>query len=103
VALPTLTPEQRRAALEKAAAARAARATMKARLKSGAVKLSDLLTEAEKDEALAKMKVVSLLESLPGVGRATARQVIEEVGISEARRVRGLGPNQRTALIERYG
>ena len=103
VALPSLTPEQRQAALEKAAAARAARAAMKVRLKSGSVKLSDLLDEAEADEALAKMRVVSLLEAMPGVGRATARQIIDQVGISEARRVRGLGPNQRKALIERFG
>lgn len=103
MALPTLTPEQRRAALEKAAAARAARAAMKAELKSGAVKLSTLLERAEKDEALAKMKVVSLLEAMPGVGRATARSIMEKVGISEARRVRGLGPNQRVALIEQFG
>lgn len=103
MALPNLTPQQRQAALEKAAAARTARAAMKVRLKSGNVKLSDLLDEAATDEALAKMKVISLLESLPGVGRATARQVMETVGISEARRVRGLGPNQRAALVERYG
>lgn len=103
MALPNLTPEQRQAALAKAAAARAARAEMKAQLKSGSVKLSDLLQKAEKDEALAKMKAVALLEALPGVGRAKARQIIEEVGISEARRVRGLGPNQRAALVERFG
>lgn len=103
MALPSLTPDQRQAALEKAAAARAARAAMKLRLKSGSVKLSDLLDEAEADEALAKMRVVSLLEAMPGVGRATARQIIDQVGISEARRVRGLGPNQRKALIERFG
>lgn len=103
MALPNLTPEQRQEALKKAAAARAARAEMKTELKSGAVKLSTLLERAEKDEALAKMKVVSLLEAMPGVGRATARTLMEKIGISEARRVRGLGPNQRAALIEHFG
>lgn len=103
MALPELTPEQRSAALEKAAEARAQRAQMKNRLKSGSVKLSELLAEAESDEALSKMKVVSLLESLPGVGRATARSLMERIGISEARRVRGLGPHQRAALVERFG
>lgn len=103
MALPALTPEQRSAALEKAAAARAQRAEMKTRLKSGKVKLSELLEDAEKDEALAKMKVMAMLEALPGVGHATATAVMEEIGISEARRVRGLGPHQRAALVERFG
>lgn len=103
MALPALTPEQRTAALEKAAEARSQRAQMKARLKSGTVKLSEVLAEADSDEALAKMKVVSLLESLPGVGHATARTLMETIGISDARRIRGLGPHQRTALVERFG
>lgn len=103
VALPTLTAEQRQAALEKAAAARATRAEMKVRLKSGEVKLSELLALAADDDALAKMKVISMLESMPGVGSATARRILQDVGISEARRVRGLGPNQRAALLERFG
>lgn len=103
MALPALTPEQRAAALKKAAEARAQRAQMKGRLKSGEVALSAVLVQAETDEALAKMKVVSLLESLPGVGHATARSLMERIGISEARRVRGLGPHQRAALVERFG
>lgn len=103
MALPDLTPEQRAAALEKAAAARAARATIKRELKAGAVKLSQVIERAETDEALAKLKVAALLESMPGVGKATARGIMAEVGISAARRVRGLGPHQRAALIKRFG
>ena len=43
------------------------------------------------------------MEALPGVGKATARSIMSEVGISEARRVRGLGPHQREALVSRFG
>lgn len=103
MALPTLTAEQRQAALQKAAEARSTRAVMKVQLKAGTLTLSELLASAESDEALAKMKVVSLLEALPGIGRATARQIMEDVGISEARRVRGLGTKQREALVARFG
>ncbi|MDD9206429.1 integration host factor, actinobacterial type [Georgenia sp. 10Sc9-8] len=103
MALPPLTPEQRAAALEKAAAARATRAEIKNRLKYSQVRLSEVLERAKQDEAVGKLKVVSLLEALPGVGKATARAVMAEIGISEARRVRGLGPNQEHALVERYG
>lgn len=103
MALPPLTPQQRAEALAKAAAARQVRAEMKSKLKTSGAKLSELLAEADENEALAKMKIVSLLEALPGVGRVTARSIMEGIGISESRRVRGLGRHQRAALIERFG
>ncbi|GAA4424422.1 integration host factor [Georgenia halophila] len=103
VPLPPLTPEQRADALAKAAAARATRAEVKNKLKYSQVSLSEVLEQAKSDEALSKLRVVSLLESLPGVGKATARSVMADIGISEARRVRGLGPHQSAALVERFG
>jgi len=36
------------------------------------------------------------------VGKVRARQIMEEIGISESRRVRGLGANQIAALVERF-
>ena len=66
---PELTPEQRQAALEKAAAARKQRAEVKERLKAGALSLEQLFKEGDEDETLAKLKVVSVLESMPGVGK----------------------------------
>jgi len=103
VALPPLTPEQRAKALEKAAEARAARAEVKNRLKYSGGKLSEVIAEGQQNDAIGKLKVLALLESLPGVGKVTARTVMTEVGISESRRVRGLGPQQITKLVERFG
>lgn len=103
MALPPLTPEQRAKALEKAAEARAARAEVKNRLKYSGGKLSEVIAEGQKNDAIGKLKVLALLESLPGVGKVTARTVMTEVGISESRRVRGLGPQQITKLVERFG
>lgn len=103
MALPPLTAEQRAEALKKAAAARKHRAEIKADLKSRKKTLSQVLEAASQDEALAKMKVVSLLESLPRVGAKTAAQAMEEIGISPARRIRGLGPHQTEELIKRFG
>jgi hypothetical protein len=99
---PALSPEQRQAALEKAALARRTRAELKERLKMGSVTLSELLDQAEGDEIIAKMKVVAVLESLPGVGKVKARRTMEEIGISETRRVRGLGAQQREALLKAF-
>jgi signal recognition particle GTPase len=100
---PALTPEQRAAALQKAAEARAARAELKEKLKMGSVTLSDALAKADSNDVIGKLKVVALLESLPGVGKVKARRIMEDIGISESRRVRGLGPQQRSSLLEQLG
>ncbi|HEY8307165.1 MAG TPA: integration host factor, actinobacterial type [Lapillicoccus sp.] len=102
MALPPLTPEQRAAALAKAGVARRERAAAKNRLKYSQGSLADVIQEGKDNEIIGKMKVSALLESLPGVGRVRARQIMDEVGISESRRVRGLGSNQAAALIARF-
>ena len=102
MALPPLTPEQRAAALEKAAAARRARAELKTKLKSSSTSLSEVLSAGETDDVIGKMKVSAVLEAMPGVGKVRARQIMEEVGISESRRVRGLGAKQREALLKEF-
>jgi len=99
---PALTPEQRQAALDKAAAARRERAELKEKLKMGSVNLRELLNLADAHEVIAKMKVLAVLESLPGVGKVKARRTMEEVGIGETRRVRGLGDQQRMKLLEAF-
>jgi transposase len=102
VALPPLTPEQRSAALEKAAVARRERAAVKNRLKYSQGSLAEVIAVGKDNDIIGKMKVSALLESMPGVGRVRARQIMGEVGISESRRVRGLGTNQAAALIARF-
>jgi hypothetical protein len=98
---PELTAEQRQAALEKAAVARRMRAELKEKLKMGSVSLAELLKEADHDEVVGKMKVLSVLESLPGLGKVKARRLMEEIGISETRRLHGLGEQQRKRLFEK--
>ncbi len=100
---PALTPEQRQAALEKAAKVRRERAEVKEKLKLGSLTLAELLEKAEDDETVGKMKVVSVLESLPGLGKVKARRLMETVGISESRRLQGLGAKQRADLLKETG
>ena len=102
MALPPLTPEQRAAALEKAAAARRARAALKVRLKTSGTSLADVLADGEKDDVIGKMKVVAVLESMPGVGKVKAQRIMETLDISPSRRVRGLGAKQREALQRQF-
>lgn len=98
---PQLTPEQRAAALVKAAEARTARAEIKARLKMGSMSLQEALDSD--DINVGKLKVVSMLESLPGVGKVKARRLMEDIGIADNRRVQGLGAQQRKSLLAELG
>jgi len=102
VALPSLTPEQRAAALEKAADARRARAEVKARLKRSGTSLATVLADGDTDDAIGKMRVSAVLESLPGVGKVSAQRIMERLGIAPSRRVRGLGAIQRAALEREF-
>ncbi|MFC5370095.1 integration host factor, actinobacterial type [Arcanobacterium bovis] len=102
MALPTLTAEQRKAALEKAAVVRQKRAELKKNLKDGSVKLSDVIKKAKSDDIAGKLKVSALLMSMPGIGQAKAKAIMDQIGISESRRVAGLGPHQAEALIELF-
>jgi signal recognition particle GTPase len=99
---PELSPQARQAALDKAAAARRQRAELKEKLKMGSLSLKELFDQSERDEVVGKMKVLAVLESLPGVGKVRARRIMEEVDISEARRVRGLGEQQRKSLLRMF-
>lgn len=103
MALPLLTPEQRAAALDKAAAARRERAAVKNRLKHSGASLSEVLKEGQGNDVIGRMKVSAVLESLPGVGKVRARRIMESLEISESRRVRGLGTNQLAALEREFG
>lgn len=97
---PQLNPEQRAAALAKAAEARVARAELKAKLKMGSLSLAEAVASADSNDVIGKLKVVTLLESLPGLGKVKARRIMDDIGIADSRRVRGLGSQQRKELLE---
>jgi hypothetical protein len=100
MALPQLSEEARKEALKKAAAARSARAELRQKIKEGEITVKEIL-ETEGDSVIDKLKVSVLIESLPGYGKAKAAKLLDEIGISETRRVKGLGAKQRSALLER--
>ena len=99
---PKLTDEQRRAALVKAGEARRVRAETKELLKTGSLRLSELFEQAATDKILAGIKVERLIASMPGMGRIKAKRLMESLGIAENRRIRGLGHNQKAALIAEF-
>lgn len=100
MALPTLTPEQRAAALEKAAAARRARTELLTALKNGDETVEGVLNRAESDEIARKTRVVQVLRALPGVGKNRAEKIMDSAGIDAGRKIGGLGARQRRALLD---
>jgi hypothetical protein len=98
--VPDLDDDDRRRALDKAAAARRARAELKADLRTGKVTLAEVLARADHDDVVGRTKVAALLESLPNVGKVRAQRLMEHLEISPTRRLRGLGANQRQRLLQ---
>ncbi len=102
--VPSLTAEQRAAALAKAAAARKDRSELRAKLRSGNLGLAELLDSSavSGDATVSKMRVSALLEALPGVGKTRAAQIMDRLDIAANRRVGGLGVHQRRALVAEF-
>lgn len=100
MALRELSKEERDTARKKALAARIERAELKQSFGGGKTTFAEVLKKAGSSEAVARLKTIELLESLPGVGRVTAGKVLEDLGISENRRIGGLGVKQRAALSD---
>lgn len=102
MALPNLSDADRRAALKKAAEARQKRAELRKAIKDGSMTFAAVMKKAD-DPIVARMRVSTLLESLPGFGKAKAAKIMTELEISASRRVQGLGARQREDLMKRLG
>ncbi len=99
---PQLTPEQRQEALLKAAASRKRRSEIKLKLKNGEFSIDSILEIAKTEDAVAKMRVKELLESLSGVGKVRAHSLMERLNISPTRRIQGLGRLQIKELRKEF-
>lgn len=100
--LPPQTPEGREAALCRASEARQQRAIVRHRLKFAGASITEVMLQGQGDDAIGRMKVTALLESMPGIGRVRAREIMERVGVAENRRVRGLGVQQIRAIAQHF-
>lgn len=99
---PQLTPEQRAAALERAAESRRVRAEVKELLKTGSLSVKELFDQADSDDLIAGLKVERMIAAMPGMGKIKASRLMESLGIAENRRLRGLGDRQREALLKEF-
>jgi hypothetical protein len=98
--LPVQIPQQRRAALAKAALARAARGQLRVQIARGELSIAAVLDRAGADPVVARTRVRDLLKALPGHGPVTVAALLSDIGIHPDRRVGGLGRRQRQALLD---
>lgn len=100
--LPALSDADRAAALAKAMDVRHARVAAREDYAAGRRGFADLVTAGavDKDVALKGVRVRDLLTWVPGAGPKRAGEWMETVGVAPGRRIGGLGPRQREALVE---
>ncbi|GHD02015.1 integration host factor, actinobacterial type [Zhihengliuella salsuginis] len=100
--LKSLSDEDRANARAKALRSRTRRAEIKESFRTGSISIGDVLELGASDEAVGRLRVADLLESVPGVGQVRAAALMDRLGISANRRVRGLGRKQQAALIDHF-
>ena len=93
---------ERAAALDEAKKSRQLRAYIKEQVKKGEFGVEEVLTLAGSNPAIARMRVLELLESISGVGKVRAEILMEKMKISPSRRIMGLGRHQVAALIKEF-
>lgn len=99
MAVPKISPEARAKALEKAQKVRKERAALREQMKAGKLVFKDIVAKKD-DDIVGGMRVKYVLESMPSIGKVRAKSMMEEIGIDENRKVKGLGSRQVAALLE---
>jgi guanylate kinase len=97
---PKLSNRFRRKAGQKAVAARQERAKTKELIATGQIFFFDLFSDER--ESISRMRLIDLLQSVPGVGKIRAEQILERTKISPSRRIGGVGPRQIELLREEF-
>jgi guanylate kinase len=99
---PKLTPAQRVAALDAAKQARRTRAAIKHQIRTGELRILQVIELASTNEAIAKMRVFELIEAIPGIGKVRATSILDKLGISNTRKIQGLGVLQLQKLKREF-
>jgi hypothetical protein len=97
---PTRSLEQRMDALRRANDIRVARARLKRDLKSGTVRVEEIL--ADPPDYVGTAKVFDMLMAVPKFGRVKAARFLNQCRISQSKTVAGLSERQRQELVELF-
>lgn len=98
---PVLTTEERKAALATAAKVRAERAKCLRAFEKEELSLSQVF-EMRSGKVVGRIFTKDLLKRISGIGPLKAERLMMELGISQRRRLKGLGCRQVKALEEWY-
>ncbi len=99
MAVPKISPEARAEALKKAQKVRKDRAALREQMKAGKMTFKDVIAKKD-DDVVGGMRIKYVLESMPGIGKVRAKEIMDKIGIDENRKVKGLGSRQIAALLE---
>lgn len=102
MALPDMSSEERIKALENAKEARSKRAALLREVTNGERSIAEVLELADGDPCYERIKVSALLKAVPGYGDIRVERLMKRLRIAESRRLRGLGPHQRAALVDHF-
>ena len=98
--VPKISEEDRKKALEKAQKVRKERAALREEMKAGNRAMKEVI-DRKGEDIVGGMRVKYVLESMPGIGKVRAKEIMDQIGIDENRKVKGLGTRQVAALLER--
>jgi guanylate kinase len=97
---PRLSRRSRRKAGQKAVLARQERARVKEDIASGEKFFFELFADERK--SIKRMKLVDLLQSVPGIGKIRADLIMDRAEISSSRRIGGVGKRQLEILRQEF-
>ena len=97
---PTRSLDQRMEALQRANDVRVKRAKLKKDLKTGRVRVEEVLSDPP--EYVGTAKVFDMLMAVPKFGRVKAARVLNQCRISQAKTVAGLSERQREELVSLF-
>jgi hypothetical protein len=97
---PTRSLDQRMEALQRANDVRVKRAKLKKDLKTGRVRVEEIL--ADPPEYVGTAKVFDMLMAVPKFGRVKAARFLNQCRISQAKTVAGLSERQRDELVSLF-
>lgn len=67
---------------------------------AGTLALGDVFERSADQPMVAGIKILTVLESVPDVGKVRARRLLEAVGIDESDRIDRLDADRRRSLLE---
>ena len=86
-------------ALAKAAEIRAVRAEVVAAVADATTTLDQVFDRSAGEPMVADIKILTVLESVPDVGKVRARRILEATGIAESQRIDELDRDARVRLL----